>query len=174
MGLANYHIPVLRFRGAVACLGAFVLLLNSPIDINTVVGVLKISRTCDCVEVLGCMQPYISAANNACWALGLLATALPSDAVAPLVPSSAERMLHVLKAAGGSVQRRLRENAAISVGRLATVQPSALAVHLSHFLGDWCVTLATITVCLPVQNVYHIFLLCLCVSSVFQRAQQHS
>lgn len=55
-------------------------------------------------------------------------------------------MLHVLKATGGSVQRRLRENAAISVGRLATVQPSALAVHLSHFLGDWCVTLATITV----------------------------
>ena len=92
------------------------------------------------------MQPYISAANNACWALGLLATALPGEAVAPLVASAAERMLHVLKAAGGSVQRRLRENAAISVGRLATVQPSALAVHLSHFLGDWCVTLATITV----------------------------
>lgn len=58
-------------------------------------------------------------------------------------------MLHVLKAAGGSVQRRLRENAAISVGRLATVQPSALAVHLKHFLGDWCVTLATITVRTP-------------------------
>lgn len=93
-----------------------------------------------------CVQPYISAANNACWALGLLATALPGEAVAPLVASAAERMLHVLKAAGGSVQRRLRENAAISVGRLATVQPSALAVHLSHFLGDWCVTLATITV----------------------------
>jgi hypothetical protein len=92
------------------------------------------------------LQPYISAANNACWALGLLATALPADVVAPLVATAAERMLHVLKASGSSVHRRLRENAAISVGRLATVQPSALAAHLSHFLGDWCVTLATITV----------------------------
>lgn len=100
----------------------------------------------DCERVGVHVQPYISAANNACWALGLLATALMGDAVAPLVPSAAERMLHVLKAAGGSVQRRLRENAAISVGRLATVQPTALAAHLNHFLGDWCVTLATITV----------------------------
>lgn len=99
-----------------------------------------------CADRSRVLQPYINATNNACWALGLLATALPGDAVAPLVATAAERMLHVLKAGGGSVQRRLRENAAISVGRLASVQPSALAAHLSHFLGDWCVTLATITV----------------------------
>eukprot|EP00892_Ulva_mutabilis_P002006 jgi/Ulvmu1/11806/UM080_0017.1 len=90
-------------------------------------------------------EPYTNAANNACWALGLLGTALPADTVAPIIAPAAERMLGVLKGGSGSVQRRLRENAAITLGRLATVQPSALAAHLSHFLGDWCVTLALIS-----------------------------
>lgn len=100
------------------------------------------------------VQPFTNAANNACWALGLLATALPADVVAPIIAPAAERMLGILKAGGGAVQRRLRENAAISLGRLAMVQPSALAAHLSHFLGDWCVTLALISVCpLPLHPV---------------------
>ena len=40
----------------------------------------------------------------------------------------------------------MRENAGISLGRVAAVAPQQLAGHLGHFLGAWCVTLAALRV----------------------------
>lgn len=42
--------------------------------------------------------------------------------------------------------RRVRENAAISLGRVASVAPQPLAGHLGHFLGTWCNSLAALRV----------------------------
>ena len=92
------------------------------------------------------MQPYVSALNNACWAIGLLMAALPAADAAPFAAPSAERLIALLSAGSSSEARRVRENAAISLGRVAAVAPAALAPALPRFLGDWCLALAALKV----------------------------
>lgn len=80
------------------------------------------------------------AANNAAWALGELLSRAPADAVA----ASAERVsaaLHFILSGGVRVTHGLKENAAITLGRVAAQAPAALAPHSAHFLAPWCAAL---------------------------------
>jgi hypothetical protein len=92
------------------------------------------------------LQPRASALNNASWALGLLVQALPVPIALPVAVPAAERLIALLKVGTKPEVRRVRENAGISLGRVATVAPQPLAEHLSHFLGDWCFTLMQLRV----------------------------
>lgn len=93
------------------------------------------------------VQASVNAVNNACWALGLLVERLPADeGAAALALPAAERLTAVLRGLASSATRRLRENAGISLGRIAALAPAELAPHLGHFLAPWCSVLATILV----------------------------
>jgi len=79
----------------------------------------------------------MAACNNAAWGLGELLMRAPPEAVAP----HAERVsaaLHFILSGGVRVTHGLRENAAITMGRVAASAPAALAPHLGHFLAPWC------------------------------------
>ena len=94
----------------------------------------------------------VNALNNAAWAVGLLVAGLPGGEGAPHAVPAAERLAALLKAQGSAADadmRRVRENAAISLGRVAAVAPEALAPAAPHFLGEWCRTLAALRVRRP-------------------------
>jgi hypothetical protein len=77
------------------------------------------------------------ACNNAAWALGELLMRAPADAAA----GHAERVsagMHFILSGGVRVTHGLRENAAITLGRVAAQAPAPLAPHLGHFLVPWC------------------------------------
>lgn len=81
----------------------------------------------------------ISACNNAAWAMGELTVRCAREEVAPVAQGLLERYVAILLAGAGQLPRSLRENAAISLGRLALVCPGALAPHASHFVAPWWV-----------------------------------
>ena len=128
----------------------------------------------------------VSAVNNAAWALGEVAVALPA-AVAALaaaaaaaetgnpsassssssspgsfssntpysfsahlppsrvLPTAAERLHALLRAPAGATPRSLLENAAISLGRLSLVAPTALARGAdAPFVARWCSALRAV------------------------------
>jgi transportin-1 len=95
---------------------------------------------------LACLTPAslsreecLPAANNACWSLGELAVAAPGGAFAPHAVASCEAFAGVLTSSQHRPGHlRLRENAAIAIGRVAWVCPDAVAPHLQHFLPQWC------------------------------------
>ncbi|GBF88521.1 transportin-like protein [Raphidocelis subcapitata] len=81
-------------------------------------------------------EAAMPAANNAAWALGELLLRSPPEAVAP----HAERVsasLHYVLSGAVRVTHGLRENAAITLGRVAAQAPAALAPHAGHFLAPW-------------------------------------
>lgn len=89
------------------------------------------------LEAPALTHPAMPAANNAAWALGELLMRSPPDAVA----AHAERVsasLHFILSGGVRVTHGLKENAAITMGRVAAQAPAALAPHLGHFLSPWC------------------------------------
>ncbi|RMZ52138.1 hypothetical protein APUTEX25_001528, partial [Auxenochlorella protothecoides] len=83
----------------------------------------------------------ISACNNAAWAMGELTVRCTGEEVAPVAQGLLERYVGILQAGAGQLPRSLRENAAISLGRLALVCPGPLAPHASHFVAQ-CSVLA--------------------------------
>jgi transportin-1 len=95
-------------------------------------------------------QAAVNALNNAAWAAGPLVEGMPESAsFEGAVMSVADRLIGLLAADGNNVDgslRRVRENAAISLGRVALALPGPLAPHLAHFIGFWCATLAALQV----------------------------
>lgn len=88
----------------------------------------------------------VTVCNNACWAageLGMRMEHLPPDvreAVAvelTQVASAAATLLTATRAASKS-HSNLRENAAITLGRMALVVPDAIAPHAAGFAVPWC------------------------------------
>ena len=94
------------------------------------------------------LQPYGSALNNAAWTVGLLIPLLPPEATSAAVPAIAERLIALLacSAPDAAAARRVRENAAISLGRVAAVAPEPLAPPAAQYLGAWCHALAALQV----------------------------
>lgn len=83
----------------------------------------------------------MSACNNACWSMGELFLIVGPDAIAQTALSSLERLAGILNVTVGVLPRSLKENAAITLGRLAFVAPDLVATHAEHFLGGWCTAL---------------------------------
>lgn len=78
---------------------------------------------------------YFAVCNNACWAIGEIAVRCPelSVYVQPLSGKLISLINHP------EISRTLRENAAITLGRLGLVGPDILAPHLNLFSENWCV-----------------------------------
>lgn len=87
------------------------------------------------------VQGEMNACNNACWALGLLVLKLDRATTLPLVMPAAERVVAILQQRG-MVYQRMAENAAVTLGALATLDPATLAPHANLFLGEWYASLA--------------------------------
>jgi transportin-1 len=73
--------------------------------------------------------------NNACWASGEIALKMRQD-FASFVPPLIQRLIPILN--HPEMARSLRENAAISIGRIGISLPDALAPELSNFAENWC------------------------------------
>lgn len=98
---------------------------------------------------------FISACNNAAWSVGEIAlhigildanTGARDPDFPHYIPALVERLIPILlnssqQGASGKVVRSpksLIENAAVTLGRLALVQPAMVAPHLEVFAMSWC------------------------------------
>ena len=84
-------------------------------------------------------EQVTAVSNNATWATGEIAVQLKQD-ILPYVPTLLNQLVPIL-VNQHSVKQTLRENAAITVGRLGLYCAEAVAPHLHHFAGIWCVVL---------------------------------
>ncbi|CAM8901663.1 unnamed protein product [Rhodiola kirilowii] len=88
------------------------------------------------------LKESISAANNACWAIGELAVKVRHE-VSPIVMTVVTFLVPILVHAE-ELNRSLIENTAITLGRLAWVCPELVAPHMGHFMQPWCAALSRI------------------------------
>ena len=79
----------------------------------------------------------MSVCNNACWCLGEIALYYKEE-LAPFLPSIVDRLIPLIN--HREIPKTLRENVAITLGRLGLVLPSAVAPHLEHFADAWYVS----------------------------------
>ncbi|KAJ3039881.1 hypothetical protein HDV00_011664 [Rhizophlyctis rosea] len=90
-------------------------------------------------------QVGVSVTNNATWAVGEISLKYESE-IAPWVEALLPRLITLLTASPHHTSNTstLRENAAITIGRLGWVVPDQVAPHLEHFVQPWCETLRDI------------------------------
>ena len=100
--------------------------------------------------VVQCLHPprlvtgsAVSAASNACWAVGELAAPIGRGGLEPVVAALVDAIAPLLSRTSG-FKRSMLENAAIAIGRLALSCPEPLAPHLEAFIWNWCAALAAV------------------------------
>ncbi|KDN42248.1 hypothetical protein RSAG8_06915, partial [Rhizoctonia solani AG-8 WAC10335] len=86
---------------------------------------------------------FVSACNNAAWTIGEVALHYGTDPefaqwVTPLI----QRLIPILLSPKSP--KSLTENAAVTIGRLALVQPDMVSPHLEVFAQPWCQALSEI------------------------------
>ena len=77
----------------------------------------------------------ISSSNNACWAIGEISLRYGKN-MELYVPTLLQKLIPILNHA--DMSRTMRENAAITLGRLGITFPTFLAPHLGNFAYNWC------------------------------------
>ncbi|KAG9119033.1 hypothetical protein FRC07_006164 [Ceratobasidium sp. 392] len=86
---------------------------------------------------------FVSACNNAAWSVGEVALHYGSDPeFGQWVPPLIERLIPILLSPKSP--KSLTENAAVTIGRLALVQPDVVSPHLELFAQPWCQALSEI------------------------------
>ncbi|CAK9134566.1 unnamed protein product [Ilex paraguariensis] len=88
------------------------------------------------------LKENVSAANNACWAIGELAIKVQKE-MSPIVMTVISCLVQILQHAEG-LNKSLIENSAITLGRLAWVCPELVSPHMEHFMQSWCIALSMI------------------------------
>uniref|UniRef100_A0A804IQ75 Importin N-terminal domain-containing protein n=1 Tax=Musa acuminata subsp. malaccensis TaxID=214687 RepID=A0A804IQ75_MUSAM len=88
------------------------------------------------------VKEAVSVANNACWAIGELAVQVRQE-IAPVVLTVISYLVPILQNAEG-LNKSLRENSAITLGRLGWICPELVAPHVGHFIQPWCTALCMI------------------------------
>jgi transportin-1 len=88
------------------------------------------------------IQETLSAANNACWAIGELAVKFRQE-ISPIVLTVVSSLVPILQHAE-ELNKSLVENSAITLGRLAWVCPELVSPHMEHFMQPWCIALSMI------------------------------
>ena len=76
---------------------------------------------------------HFAVCNNACWAIGEIAVRCPELAV--YAETLCGKLIPLLNHT--EISRTLRENAAITLGRLGLVAPEKIAPHLPAFSENW-------------------------------------
>jgi transportin-1 len=87
------------------------------------------------------LPEFVSACNNACWALGEICLRAPDD-VRPFAPAMMTHLVPLINRL--QINRGLLENAAITIGRLGLVAPDVVAVNLEDFIQRWCMALRNV------------------------------
>lgn len=97
----------------------------------------------DLVPVLaGNLNPaFVSVCNNACWALGEIVVRTGA-ALAPFVVTIMTPLVPIMNRS--TLNRSLRENTAITIGRFGLVFPAVVAPLMPHFMVEWCVALRSV------------------------------
>ncbi|KAJ2860345.1 hypothetical protein GGI22_002737 [Coemansia erecta] len=85
---------------------------------------------------------HVNVCNNAAWSVGEIALKAGEEHMKNYVNPLLERLVPLLN--NENVQVTLAENAAITIGRLGLVCPSAVAPHLEAFAQRWCIVLAPV------------------------------
>ncbi|KAI8909313.1 armadillo-type protein [Powellomyces hirtus] len=88
----------------------------------------------------------VSVINNAAWASGEIALKYEGE-MANWIPNLLERLVRLLNNRNPDqivTPKAVRENAAITIGRLGLVCPELVAPHLSTFIAAWCEALRDI------------------------------
>ncbi|CAE6461862.1 unnamed protein product [Rhizoctonia solani] len=86
---------------------------------------------------------FVSACNNAAWSVGEVALHYGTDPeFAQWVPPLIQRLIPILLSPKSP--KSLTENAAVTIGRLALVQPDMVSPHLEMFAQPWCQALSEI------------------------------
>ncbi|KAJ8490368.1 hypothetical protein OPV22_012089 [Ensete ventricosum] len=91
---------------------------------------------------IAAVKEAASVANNACWAIGELAVQVRQE-IAPVVLTVISCLVPILQNAEG-LNKSLRENSAITLGRLGWICPELVAPHVGHFIQPWCTALCMI------------------------------
>ncbi|CAL9085871.1 unnamed protein product [Musa textilis] len=91
---------------------------------------------------IAAVKEAVSVANNACWAIGELAVQVHQE-IAPVVLTLISCLVPILQNAEG-LNKSLRENSAITLGRLGWICPELVAPHVGHFIQPWCTALCMI------------------------------
>ncbi|URD95428.1 hypothetical protein MUK42_30808 [Musa troglodytarum] len=84
---------------------------------------------------IAAVKEAVSVANNACWAIGELAVQVRQE-IAPVVLTLISCLVPILQNAEG-LNKSLRENSAITLGRLGWICPELVAPHVGHFIQPW-------------------------------------
>ncbi|KAJ3300523.1 hypothetical protein HDU76_006067 [Blyttiomyces sp. JEL0837] len=85
----------------------------------------------------------LSVCNNAIWALGEISLQLGPE-IEPFVPQLLEVLVVIVNINYQNRGRIIKENAAITIGRLGGVCPNVVAPHLESFILNWCQALRDI------------------------------
>jgi transportin-1 len=83
---------------------------------------------------------HLPVCNNACWCLGEMAVAPPSQEIIKPFTDEVVRKLSDIYAKL-RLNKSLAQNIAITLGRLGLIAPEAVAPHLGHIAKQWCVSL---------------------------------
>ncbi|KAF8331346.1 armadillo-type protein [Cantharellus anzutake] len=82
---------------------------------------------------------FISACNNAAWSVGEIALNMGQDPeFNQWIPALIDKLIPILLQYPSKSPKSLVENAAVTIGRIALVQPQIVAPHLSLFASQWC------------------------------------
>jgi transportin-1 len=77
--------------------------------------------------------------NNASWTIGEIAIKIGGSAMAPYIPHIMLPLIQIFHATDlYDVPTTLRENAAITVGRLGVTNTAQLAEMLVEYFEPWC------------------------------------
>jgi transportin-1 len=88
-------------------------------------------------------QDYsVNVANNAIWAVGEIALRMPPAPLQQQAPDVVNRLVIMLL--DDNAEKKLRHNAAITLGRVALSCPHVVAQHLDQVGAAWCSTMRSI------------------------------
>jgi transportin-1 len=93
-----------------------------------------------------------AASNNACWALGEI-TFSSGQQVAPFVPELVDALLAIITSP--RMAASLLENCAITLGRLALVNPEVVAQQLPRMAQNWCAALTSVRAHQEKEAAFH-------------------
>eukprot|EP01117_Protostelium_nocturnum_P018197 TRINITY_DN7565_c0_g1_i1.p1 TRINITY_DN7565_c0_g1~~TRINITY_DN7565_c0_g1_i1.p1 ORF type:complete len:903 (-),score=276.56 TRINITY_DN7565_c0_g1_i1:34-2640(-) len=79
---------------------------------------------------------YISVCNNASWAIGEISIRIPREEFLPHFPNIFKHLCELVNKE--KLNKYLKENASITLGRIATALPSEMASVMPHYMQSWC------------------------------------
>jgi transportin-1 len=100
-------------------------------------------------------QSTLDACNNACWCIGEMITAYSPQEITEAALPLLERLVNILTAPAGGLPRGMKQNASITLGRLAWKCTEQVSPHAGHFMSPWCLTLRGVRDDIEKKQAFH-------------------